>query len=79
MSNQLSFSVDQILEYPDMFIIRVRGPSDEQIEAFMTLDEISSFLLDLGTQCVTKAQQCQQIQADQSDETFTPETPTTLH
>lgn len=79
MSNQLSFSVDQILEYPDLFIIRVRGPSDEQIEAFMTLDEVSSFLQDLGTQCVTIAQQCQQIQADQQDETFTPETATILH
>ena len=57
----------------------MRGPSDEQIEAFMTLDEVSSFLQDLGTQCVTIAQQCQQIQADQQDETFTPETAPTLH
>ena len=79
MSNQLSFSVDQIVDYPDLFIIRVRGPNDEQIEAFMTLDEVSSFLQDLGTQCVTIAQQCQQIQADQQDETFTQETAPILH
>jgi len=79
MSNQLSFSVDQIVEYPDLFIIRVRGPSDEQIDAFMSLDEVSSFLQDLGAQCVAIAQQCQQIQADQSDETFTPETAPILH